>query len=95
MIGLTLRRLLGVLLAAVLVAATTGVLRVADADLTVAALVYVVVVVATTLLGSWAGAAGAVLCYLSLSYWFVPEYASFSFTRSTSAPPSRRASTRP
>ena len=37
----------------------------ADADLTVAALVYIVVVVLTALLGYWAGAVGAVLSYLA------------------------------
>ena len=63
------------------VALVTVVLRAADADLTVAALVYIVVVVLTALLGYWAGAVGAVLSYLALNYWFIPKYESFTFSK--------------
>ena len=50
------RSAVSVLLAAVAVGITTVVLHVVDADTTVAALVYVVVVVLTALGGYWAGA---------------------------------------
>jgi len=73
------RPLLGPLTAVVAVAATTVVLRAVGADLTVAALVYVVVVVLTALTGYWGGTIGAVLSYASLNYWFIPTYGSFTF----------------
>jgi two-component system sensor histidine kinase KdpD len=81
MTGLTQSRLAAPLLAAFCVAVVTTVLRVADADLTEAALVYIVVVVLTALLGYWAGAVGAVLSYLALNYWFIPKYESFTFSK--------------
>src|SRR5262245_44304879 len=82
MSGLKHGRAIGVLLGVALVAASTAVLRGIDADLTVAALVYVAVVVAATLFGAWAGAVAAVLCYVNLNYWFIPKYESFTFSTS-------------
>jgi len=70
-----------VLLAAVAVGITTVVLHVVDADTTVAALVYVVVVVLTALGGYWAGAVGAVIAYLNMNYWFIAKYGSFTFEK--------------
>jgi two-component system sensor histidine kinase KdpD len=80
--GLRSRPFVPLLLAVVAVAATTTVLRATDADLTVAALVYVVVVVVTALGGYWSGALGATLAYLALNYWFIPKYESFKFESS-------------
>jgi len=70
-----------VLLAIATVVITTVALRVVDADTTVAALVYLVVVVLTALGGYWSGAVGAVLAYLNMNYWFIPKYESFTFER--------------
>jgi two-component system sensor histidine kinase KdpD len=81
--GLRSRRVVLLLLAMVAVAITTAILRAVDADLTVAALVYlVVVVVATALGGYWSGGLGAALAYLALNYWFIPKYESFKFESS-------------
>ena len=76
-----LSRLAAPLLAGLGVAVVTAVLRLFGADLTEAALVYVVVVVGTALFGYWAGAVGAILSYLALIYWFIPEYESFTFSK--------------
>lgn len=65
--------------AAVVVA--TVVLRAADADLVVAALVYLTIVVVTAPLGAVATAVVTALSYLSLNYWFTPHYESFRIQR--------------
>src|SRR5262245_60738287 len=74
--GLHSRSFVPVLLSVAAVAVTTAVLRAADADLTIAALVYLVVVVVSALGGYSSGAVGTVLAYLSLNYWFIPQYES-------------------
>jgi two-component system sensor histidine kinase KdpD len=81
MTRLTQSRFAAPFLAALSVAVVTTVLRIVDADLTEAALVYIVVVVLTALLGYWAGAVGAMLSYLALNYWFIPKYESFTFSK--------------
>jgi two-component system, OmpR family, sensor histidine kinase KdpD len=75
--GLRSRSVVPVLLAVVAVGITTVILRATDADLTIAALVYLVVVVLSALGGYLSGAIGAVLAYLALNYWFIPHYESF------------------
>ena len=75
------RTVVPALLAAVGVGITTAILRATDSDTTVAALVYVVVVVLTALGGYWSGAVGAVLAYLNMNYWFIPKYESFTFEK--------------
>jgi two-component system, OmpR family, sensor histidine kinase KdpD len=74
-------RLVAPLFSLLVVVGTTALLRVFDADLTVAALVYIVVVVAIALLGNWALAVGAVCSYLALNYWFIPKYGEFTFSK--------------
>lgn len=69
------------LLAATGVAAATGLLILADAQLTIASLVYVVIVVLAALMGYVPGAVAAVGSYLALNYWFTPDYESFRITR--------------
>jgi two-component system sensor histidine kinase KdpD len=75
------RTIVPVLLAIVGVGITTAILRATDSDTTVAALVYVVVVVLTALGGYWSGAVGTVLAYLNMNYWFIPKYESFTFEK--------------
>jgi two-component system sensor histidine kinase KdpD len=59
----------------------TLILRATDADLVVAALAYVTIVIVTAPLGAVATAAVTVLSYLSLNYWFTPHYESFRIQR--------------
>jgi len=59
--------------------ATTAVLRAAHAHLTVAALVYLVVVVVSALGGFGTLTVAAIAAYLSLNYWFIPHTKSFTF----------------
>ena len=56
MVSLRIPRVVAPLCAALGVVVVTALLRAVDADLTVAALVYIVVVVLTALLGYWARA---------------------------------------
>ena len=63
------------------VAVVTGLLIAGDAELTVASLVYVAVVVLASLLGYVPGAVAAVTSYLALNYWFTPTYDSFRITQ--------------
>jgi K+-sensing histidine kinase KdpD len=67
------------LVALAAVFATTAVLRAADAHLTVAALVYLLVVVVSALGGFGSLAVAAIASYLSLNYWFLPHTQSFTF----------------
>jgi len=65
----------------VAVVLATVVLRAADADLTVAALTFLTIVIVTAPLGAVATATVTVLSYLSLNYWFTPHYQSFRIQR--------------
>lgn len=59
------------------VALATIVLRATDADLLIAALTYLTIVILTAPLGPPATATVTVLAYLSLNYWFTPHVESF------------------
>ena len=61
-----------VALALLAVGVSTGILLLADADLTIAISTYFVVVVLTALLGTPAGIVGMVSGYLALNFWFIP-----------------------
>jgi two-component system, OmpR family, sensor histidine kinase KdpD len=75
-----MKPLLRVLIAVAGVVVATGLLIAGDANLTVASLVYVAVVVLASLLGYVPGAAAAIAGYLALNYWFTPAYESFRIT---------------
>jgi two-component system sensor histidine kinase KdpD len=64
--------------AVAIVAATTAVLVAADADLTFAAIVLLLVVVGAATLGFAPGVVAAVLAAGALTYWFTPPYHSFT-----------------
>jgi len=73
------RRLVLPVVALAAVFATTAILRAADAHLTVAALVFLVVVVVSALGGFGSLAVAAVAAYLCLNFWFLPVTESFTF----------------
>jgi K+-sensing histidine kinase KdpD len=66
-----------VLLALATVGASSALLLVTDADVTVAISTLFVVVVLTALLGTAAGIVGMIGSYLALNYWFIPPRGSF------------------
>ncbi|HXY94620.1 MAG TPA: ATP-binding protein [Acidimicrobiia bacterium] len=79
---MALRKVGGPLLAVALVGLATAILVAAGADLTVAALAYIAVVVASARFGHWAAGVAAVLSYASLNHWFTPRYESFGVAAS-------------
>ena len=76
MTGSNLERFLRCAVAVAGVAVVTWLLVAGDANLAVASLVYVAVVVLASLLGYLPGALAAVSSYLALNYWFTPAYVS-------------------
>jgi K+-sensing histidine kinase KdpD len=75
------RRLVSLVLPAAAVALLTGVLTLADADLTVAALCFVPVVVGSALLGAFAGEVSVVAAFVATNYFFTPPRHSLGIRR--------------
>ena len=72
----------------------TGILVVADADLTVAALVLLLVVIGASILGFVPGVVAALSATAGLTYWFTPPYHSFPIDQADDIVALRRRSSR-
>ena len=77
----TTRRLVSLAVPIAGVALLTFVLLLADADLTVAALCFVPVVVGSALLGAFAGGVSVVAAFLATNYFFTPPRHSFGISK--------------
>ncbi len=75
------RRLMSVAVPVAAVAGLAAVLVVAEADLTVAALCFVPVVVGSALLGAFAGGVSVLAAFLATNYFFTPPRGSFEISK--------------